>query len=376
MYTPRTFTCRLFLAANLALATACAPAWAQLKVGMTSGFTGAVSSGANENLAGAKLYIDHINATGGVAGQKIEIVTLDDKFETALAAENARKLIEEHNVIALFLNRGTPHTEAILPVVDAAGVALVAPSTGAMVLHEPISRHVFNVRATYQEEAALAVRHLITLSLTRIAVVHVDDSFGRDGAQGALRGFTSLKKEPLFIEKFERTKPDLSKAVMRAIDSKAQAVLVVASAQTTSDMTRALRQAGSAIQVVTLSNNASSGFVKLLGEHARGVMVSQVFPGERRQGNTFINQAMRLAKAQNQALSPAMLEGYAAAQVMVEALRRSGKNPSREKLLKALDNFAEFDLGGGLKVGYSATDHTGLRYAEMSIIGADGQFKR
>ena len=83
-------------------------AQAQILIGQTSGFSGPVAAGVKETTAGAMLYLDRVNAKGGVGGQKIEIVTMDDKFEPPLAAENARELIEKKNVVALFLNRGTP----------------------------------------------------------------------------------------------------------------------------------------------------------------------------------------------------------------------------------------------------------------------------
>jgi ABC-type branched-subunit amino acid transport system substrate-binding protein len=111
---------------------------AQILIGQTAGFTGPVGAGVKETTDGAKLYIDAVNAKGGVNGQKIELISLDDKFEPKLPLENARKLIEEQNVLALFLTRGTPHTEAIIPLLDKNGVALVGPSTGAMVLHQPV----------------------------------------------------------------------------------------------------------------------------------------------------------------------------------------------------------------------------------------------
>ncbi|MDO9089534.1 MAG: ABC transporter substrate-binding protein, partial [Burkholderiaceae bacterium] len=104
---------------------------AQILIGQTAGFSGAVAAGVKETTDGAKLYIDAVNAKGGIAGQKIELISLDDKLDPKLAAENARKLIEEQNVVALFLNRGTPHSEAIIPLLDKHGIPLIAPSTGA-----------------------------------------------------------------------------------------------------------------------------------------------------------------------------------------------------------------------------------------------------
>jgi len=119
--------------AALALATLGQLGQAQILVGQTAGFTGPVGAGVKETTEGAKLYIDAVNAKGGVNGQKIELISTDDKFDPKLTVENARKLIEEQNVVALFLTRGTPHTEGIIPLLDKHGVPLVGPSTGAMI---------------------------------------------------------------------------------------------------------------------------------------------------------------------------------------------------------------------------------------------------
>ncbi len=347
---------------------------AQILIGQTAGFTGAVAAGVKETTDGAKLYIDAINAKGGIAGQKIELISLDDKFDPKLAAENARKLIEEQNVVALFLNRGTPHSEAIIPLLDKHGIPLIAPSTGAMSLHQPVKKHVFNVRATYQREAEKAVTHLATIGITKIAVVHVDDSFGLDGLAGAQKGLVTAKLTPVVLDKFDRSKPDFSKIAPAVTQAGAQAVLLIASGSAVVDGIKAIRAAGSAAQVVTLSNNASGGFIKSLGENARGVIVSQVFPQSISYG--LVKEAQDMARAKGAAdVSPAMLEGYAAAKVLVEALRRAGPKPSRERIQAALEGLGKFDIGG-LEVHFSPQDHTGLDFADLSIITADGRFRR
>lgn len=128
------------LGLTVALLLGAMSADAQILIGQTAGFTGAVAAGVNETSDGAKLYINAVNAKGGVNGQKIELLALDDKFEPKLAAENARILIEEKNVVAMFLMRGTPHTEAILPLLDKHAVPLIGPSTVAMVLHQPVKK--------------------------------------------------------------------------------------------------------------------------------------------------------------------------------------------------------------------------------------------
>lgn len=365
----------LWLAA-LALATLSHASQAQILIGQTAGFTGPVGAGVKETTDGAKLYIDAINARGGVNGQKIELISLDDKFDPKLAAENARALIEDQNVSAMFLTRGTPHTEAMLPLLEKYGVPLIGPSTGAMVLHQPVKKHVFNVRATYQREAEKAVTHLNSMGITRIGIFYADDSFGADGVAGAQKGLTAAKLQASVLEKFNRSKPDFGPLAPKVVQTNTQAVIMVASGQAVVDGTKALRAAGSAAQVVTLSNNASSGFIKSLGDNARGVIVTQVFPYERSIAYGMVKEAQELAKTKGAGdISPAMLEGFAAAKVLVEGLRRAGAKPTREKIQTALEGIRKLDIGG-LEVNYSTEDHTGLDFADLSIIGSDGKFRR
>jgi ABC-type branched-subunit amino acid transport system substrate-binding protein len=363
---------RLFAAAALSL---CAlAAHAQLLVGQTAGFSGPVAAGVKETTDGALLYIDAVNAKGGINGQKIELLSLDDKFDPRLAADNARQLIEDRNVVAMFLTRGTPHTEAIAPLLDKHGVPLIAPSTGAMVLHQPVRKHIFNVRATYQREAEKAMLHLATIGITRIGIIYFDDAFGEDGLAGAMKGLTAANLKPVLAEKINRDKPDFTAIAPLAVKTDAQAVLIISSGAAFVQGIKALRAAGSAAQVVTLSNNASAGFVKSLGEHARGVIVAQVFPHSLNYG--LVKEAQELARARDlKEVSPAMLEGFAGAKVLVEALRRASPKPTRDKVQAALESISKFDIGG-LEVNFSTKDHTGLDFADLSIITGDGRFRR
>ena len=264
----------------------------------------------------------------------------------------------------------------MIPVLDKYGVPLVGPSTGAMVLHQPVKKHIFNVRATYQREAEKGVSHLGSMGITRVATIYTDDSFGADGLAGAQKGMSAAKLTPVVVEKFNRAKPDFTLIAPKIYQANAQAAIMVASGQAVVDGVKALRAAGSAAQIVTLSNNASSGFTKSLGDNARGVIVTQVFPSERSIAYSLVMEVQGLAKTKGLAeISPAMLEGFAAAKVLVEGLRRASPKPSGEKLQAALEGLQKLDIGG-LEVSYSPEDHTGLDFADLSLIGSDGKFKR
>jgi ABC-type branched-subunit amino acid transport system substrate-binding protein len=326
--------------------------------------------------AGARLYLDAVNAHGGVHGEKIQLLSMDDKFDPKLSAAHARTLIHEKRVLALFLSRGTPNTQAMVPVVTEAKVPLIGPSTGAMALHLPVQPYVFNVRAPYQREAEKAVHHLATLGLTRIVLLRQQDSFGEDAAVGAARAFTAARLKPVHLAAFDRDKPDFAATARAVAQADAQAVLVLGSAANVVKATQALRQAGAQAQVVTLSNNASSGFVRQLGPLARGTIVTQVFPNERSLAIPMIKEAKNLASAAGMAdVSPSAVEGFAAAKVLVEALRRCGPRPTSERLVAALNAMSKVDIGG-MEISFGPDDHSGLTYADLSIIAADGRFMR
>ena len=350
-------------------------AQAQIKIGQTAGFSGPAAAGVQEITDGARLYFDAINAQGGIKGQSIELISLDDKYEPQLSAANAERLIEQ-GVVALFLSRGTAQSQALLPLLSKYQVALVAPSSGAMVLHQPFIPQVFNVRATFQREAARAVQHLATIGVKRVTVVQVNDAFGNDAGVGAIKGLEAQGMKASAILRFDRDKPELAPLMEQVAKAGVEAVLFIGPSYAVVQGVNALRATGSKAHIATLSNNASTDFVKALGENAHGVIVTQVFPYERSSNNPLVREALGLAKARGRnELSPAQIEGFAAAKLMVEGLKRSVKDVNRASLLKALEGVQRLDLGG-VELHYGPKDRSGLDFVDISIIGPDGKFWR
>ncbi len=347
----------------------------RILIGQTAGFTGTVAGGVKETTDGAKLYIDWVNKNGGVNGRKIEIVSMDDGFDPKRAGANAKTLIEDKHVFALFLNRGTPHSEAIIPHLKATGVPLVGPSTGADLLHNPVNPYIFNVRAKYQLEAEKGVVQLSSMGMSRIAIIHVEDSFGKDALTGAIKGFAMANLKPVGVYSYDRATGKVEAAVQALVKADPQAAFLIGSGANVADIIGQVRKAKSTVQLITLSNNSSAAFVKSLGDNARGVIVTQVFPNPKMATTGIARELQKLARDSNGGvpISHQAMEGFASAKVLVEGLRRGGKNLTRASFLAALDNLRDFDLGG-LKVDYSPTDHTGTEYVELSMISRNGEF--
>ncbi|MCW7539358.1 ABC transporter substrate-binding protein [Aquabacterium sp. A7-Y] len=353
---------------------------APIVIGQTTALTGGPAASVREMTLVAKLYFDAVNAKGGIKGRPIQLVTLDDAYDPARSAANTIKLIEEHQAIGMFLSRGTATTAAMLPVLTKYKIPLIGPSTGAMSLHHPLQPYVFNVRASYQSEAAKAVEQVVGMGLKRFGLVYVDDAFGVDALAGVSAGLAKTGVQPAYIEKFDRKATDFSRIIDVAVKADAQALLIIATNEPTIALIRGFRKAGGRGYVITLSNNASGGFVAQLGPLAAGVIVAQVFPPERRMDIPLVAETAQLLSRSNSLkevkVSPAMLEGLAAAKVLVAALR-AAPAPTPQDLVAALQSGKRFDVGWpGYEVKYSATDHTGLEWTDLSIVSASGQFRR
>jgi len=346
-----------------------------IRIGQSAGVTGPVAGSVKEQIAGAEVYLKHINASGGVYGRRIELITYDDGFDARRTPGNVKKLIGEDNVFALFMIRGTPQNESVLPVITAEKVPLVAPLTGAITMHRPLSRYVFNVRAKYQDEVARAVNHLATTGMTRIGIFHAADGFGQDVFEGYTTALASRGLQSAGVASYPRPMGDISKGVAEIVKAKPQAVLVASSGSEAVRIIREVRKAGSDAQFVTLSNNASESFIKELGDDGHGVIITQVVPGMNASQMTLASEYRSVARQQNAATSNAGMEGFMSAKVLVEGLRRAGPEPTREKLVTALEGLRDYDLGGIL-ISYSPTRHSGSSFVELSIVSSTGKLIR
>jgi branched-chain amino acid transport system substrate-binding protein len=326
-----------------------------------------------ENMLGALAYFSWLNAHGGVHGHAIELRSYDDKRDPATTRKNSEKLLHQNHALALFGYRSTPTVEAVLPLLHEEKVALVAPFSGARTLHEPVQPYVFNLRASYQAEAAKMVESLTTLQITKVAILAQDDAFGRDGLAGFERSLKAHKLKPLVIAKYDRKTLDLSQSVSTIAAANPQAVLMACTPNACADFIKQIRKLRLQPQFLMLSNVNSEEFFDSLGEYGRGIGVMQVMPYPRDIGASVVREFQRVLKEMKEPPPPsyAVLEGFVAAKLMAEAIRRAGPHPTRQKVIEALDTMRDYDLGG-ITVSYSPTDHDGSSFVELTIVGKNG----
>jgi branched-chain amino acid transport system substrate-binding protein len=349
------------------------PAYAQndIVIGNSSPLGGPVGPSNKEALNAAQAYFDQVNKRGGINGRKISFVVMDDKQDTKISVENTRQLIEKSNALGLFMYRTSPVLEAIIPIAQAARVPILFPQVGPSFAYDEKHKNIFTIRATYQAEARIAIEQATRLGLTRIAILQADDAFGKDAIKGAEAAMLAAKISPVAVEKFDNKTSEVAAAIDAFVKAQPQAVLVLASAKGASNLIKGAKLKGLTSQFITLSNTSSRAFVDELGEAGRGVGIMQVVPNPLR-GNALAADFMKMLETvPNVKPSHAALQGYLSARILVEALQKSGKNISREKLVSALESISN-DYGG-FRIKFSPTDHHGSDFVELSIIGKDGK---
>lgn len=345
-------------------------------LGQSAPFSGpAAQLGIQMNI-GTKAYLEHVNAKGGVYGRKIELKTRDDRYEASLAVETTKKLIEEDKVFALISYVGTPTTAAAMPILTEAKVPLIGPFTGAELLRAPVNRYVFNVRASYYDETEKIIEQLVSTGNKKIAVFFQDDSYGQAGLKGVeiAMGKRSLKIAAL--GRVERNTVNVADAVKAINTVQPDGVVMISAYTSIAEFVRQMKRAGSTTQFHNVSFVGSKALADALKDEGNGVTISQVVPFPWSPSVPIVREYQEImAKAGNTDFNFSSLEGFIVAKVMVEGLKRAGKDLTREKLVSALEGMDNVDLGEFV-VNFSPTNHSGSKYVDLTMIGRGGKFLR
>jgi ABC-type branched-subunit amino acid transport system substrate-binding protein len=348
----------------------------RIVLGQAAVFTGPAAQLGIQMRNGIKAYLDYVNAKGGVHGRKLEVITEDDRYEQAVAPSASKKLIEEHRVFALLGYVGTPTGVAHLPVVTQAKVPLVGMFTGAEVLRAPFNRYVFHVRASYYDETEKIVEQVLSTGGQKISVFYQDDAYGEAGRKGTELALERRRMKIHSTGTVERNTVKVEQAAKTINASQPDAIVMVSAYTSIAAFVREMQKLGSGATFYNVSFVGSKALADALGKDGVGVAISQVVPFPWGTAVPVVKEYQQLAKkAGFTDYNFSALEGFLTAKVMVEGLRRAGRNPTREGLVDALEKMSDVDLGG-FYVGYSPQNRAGSKFVDLTIISRDGKFLR
>ena len=344
-------------------------------LGQSAAFTGAAAQLGIQFHDGAKLFFDYLNAEGGIGGRSIEIRQLDDGYEPERCAENTRKFIEQ-DVYCLFGYIGTPTSLVALPLATKAKIPFVAPFTGAMALRNPLNRYAFHVRASYNDETALIVKQLNSLGLQKIAVFHQNDAYGKAGLDGVTLALAGNNNKPLATATVERNSIDVAKAVETLVASAPDVIVQISAYRSSAAFIRAARKAGYGGRFFNVSFVGTQALADELGKDGAGVVVSQVMPSPYNQARPITREFSEAVRKSNGKVSAnfSSMEGYMAAKVLAEGIRRAGAKSNRESLITGLESISDQSFGG-FQVDFSPTNHVASHFVELSMLTGDGRVR-
>lgn len=337
-------------------------------VGSSLPLTGHASYLGKQTLFGALAYLNAVNEAGGVAGRKIKVLSLDDGYDPPRCVANTQQFIVEDQVFCLFSYVGTPTTVKIIPLLEEAQVPLVGSFTGADVLRTPFRRYIVNIRASYYQETAAAVEHLIRdLDLKRIAVFYQYDAYGFDGLKGTEMALKANGLAPVARGSYIRGTMDVKEGIGRILDASPQAIVMIGTYGPCSKAIKLARARGYKGIFYAVSFVGADEIARILGpKDDTPLLMSQVvpppdLPESRALLSGVLEYTNLLARSYPQ-VKPSVvgLEGFLNAKILVEGLRRAGRPLTRESFLDALESISNFSLGIASPVTFGPKRHQGL----------------
>ena len=349
--------------------------WSQdIVLGQSVALSGPAQELGKEMQLGARTYFDAVNASGGIRGKKIVLRTLDDGYEPPRAEANTRKFVEDGDVLALFGYVGTPAAAVSIPVASAAKIPFFGAFTGAELLRTPLNRYVFNVRASYFDETEAIVRQMTQSGVVRIAVFHQNDSYGQAGLAGVERALAKRKLQVVAKATVERNSTDVTTAVNAMMAAKPDVIVMISAYGSCSEFIKQLKAKELPTRFVNVSFVGTKPLAKALGSAADGVMISQVMPPPTANKYPVVTEYQKAMRAAGfSEFSYTSLEGYVAAKVMTEALRRGG-DASREALVRAIESVRSVDIGG-FNVSFGPDNHNASSFVELTVLNKKGEVR-
>jgi ABC-type branched-subunit amino acid transport system substrate-binding protein len=344
----------------------------EIVIGSCAALEGPSSFLGRETVNGAEAYFKLVNEEGGVHGRKLRLISLDDSYDPAKTQACWDKLMAQ-KVFAMGFFVGTPTAVKYVPLAESHEIPLVGLFTGAQTLYTPLRRWIINVRASYFDETHEQIEGLWkTLQYRRIGVIYPEDPFGTTVLQGVQAALKTNGAEPVAAASYVRQTSQVGEAIDKVKAANPDAVVVVGPSNTVAPILKQAHAKGWGPLFLTVSFVGTDELIQEAGADAEGVVVTQVVPPYYLTDLKTVALYRRTLQKYMPTAGPnfVSLEGFVDAMVMVEGLKKAGKELTREGLIHGIESIHEEDVGLGpqLILDYSAKDHKGFDHVIPTII--------
>lgn len=361
-----------------ALLTSPAVHAADIVVGQVGPLSGLEAVQGRAYLAGMQLLFASVNKSGGVKGQTFTVQGKDDGGRPEETVRLTRQLLSEARPMVLAGYFGSRNIADLVAsgVLEAEKIALVGYRSAEIRTETPM---LYSVRAGLGDEINKLTEHLATIGITRLGLLY-EEGPGASALVAAAEEAAKRGRASIVVKaSYAAGSTSLAPAVGAFIKPSLQAIIMVTSGSAAAAFIEQYRAAGGVAQIFAHSGADIEQLSKRLGEEQmQGVAIAQVTPSPYKISVRLTKEFNDLvAKSQGMELPVGytMMEGYIAAKVIVEAVRRQGGKPSREGMVGALDAMESYDLGGYV-IGFKPGMRTGSKFVELSIVSGAGRIRQ
>jgi branched-chain amino acid transport system substrate-binding protein len=344
----------------------------EILIGSCSALEGPSHFLGSETVAGAQAYFSMINEAGGVDGRRLKLISHDDSYDPAKTQACFDRLMSQ-KVFALAFFVGTPTAVKYIPLAESARIPLVGLFTGAQTLYTPMRRWIINVRASYFDETREQIDGLRkTLGYKKIGVIYPEDAFGSAVVEGVKAALAASGSEPVAVASYQRQTAEVGPAIDTVRAAQPDAVVVVGPSNTVAPILKQSHAKNWKPLFLTVSFVGTDELIQEAGSDAEGMVITQVVPPYYLTDLKTVALYRRTLQKYAPASRPnfVSLEGFVDAMVLVEGLKRAGKEPTRESLIHGIESLHDLDMGLGpqLKLEYSARDHKGFNHVIPTVV--------
>jgi branched-chain amino acid transport system substrate-binding protein len=361
----------------------------EIRFGISAPFSGAAKELGRQMKLGIETAFNRVNDAGGIHGRQLRLIAADDGYDPARTAQTMTQLYEKDQVFGIIGNVGTPTAMVAVPYALAHRMLFFGAFTGADLLRrDPPDRYIFNYRASYTEETDAVVRYLVKIRRLRpeqIAIFAQQDSYGDAGFEGvakAMRALRSGQQGTILRLGYKRNTVDVDEAVAQLNKQRAaiKAVVMVATYRAAAKFIEKTRDANPTMIYTNVSFVGSTALAEelmLLGpKYAAGVIVTQVVPAVDGYSSVILDYKSALSTyLPGEAPDYVSLEGYVTANVLIEALKRTGPQLDTERLVEGLESLRDFDMGLGTLLNFGRVEHQGLHKVWGTQLDATGHYQ-
>lgn len=356
--------------------------------GTTTSYSGPSRELGRNMALGIKTCFAGVNAAGGIHGRQLELLVLDDGYVPEVALQNMQELLGQRQVFAIIGNVGTPTARVTMPYAVERSRLFFAPFSGARLLrNDPPDRYVFNYRASYADETAAMVHYFVEvlrISPRKIAVFAQNDAYGDDGFFGVVKAMRmyQVREEEILRVGYDRNMLDVEAGATKilAAGDQVEAVVMVPTYKAAAKFVSIVRAQLPLMKFAAVSFVGSEALAEEFRENQLsdgvGLLVTQVVPHDHSNATGVLRYRQLLQKYfPEDHPGSVSLEGFIAAECLVEGLRRAGRELTTERLVDALESIHDLDLGIGPIINFGPSRHQASHQVWGTRLNATGEFE-